>query len=163
MHVLSLLPCPSARRCTLQPGFLHFSAMIANRAWQPGSPGGGEGEGGGERGGLPREGVASCHAHLPANPVWPYSVSSLTWHPCPASSFVVQSSLAWGHFPCPPPPPPRGPFSSGPRSWYSLTLSRCPADKQGREGASCSEGFPPHSTGGLLPSSFQCSTGASHC
>lgn len=27
---------------------------------------------------------------------------------------------------------------------------------------SCSEGLPPHSIGGLFPSSFLCSTGASH-
>lgn len=53
--------------------------------------------GGGE--GLLREGVASCHAHLPANPVWPYSVSSLTWHPSQASSFAFLSSpiLGGGH------------------------------------------------------------------
>lgn len=46
--------------------------------------------GGGE--GLLRKGVASCHAHLPANPVWSYSVSSLTWHPSQASSFAFLSS-----------------------------------------------------------------------
>lgn len=46
--------------------------------------------GGGE--GLLREGVASCHAHLLANPVWSYSVSSLTWHPSQASSFAFLSS-----------------------------------------------------------------------
>lgn len=32
-HVLSLLHCPSARRCTLQSGFLHFTAMIVNGTW----------------------------------------------------------------------------------------------------------------------------------
>lgn len=58
--------------------------------WSMGPSGLAPSGGGGE--GLLREGVASCHAHLPANPVWPYSVSPLTWHPSQASSFAFLSS-----------------------------------------------------------------------
>lgn len=97
--------------------------------------------GGGE--GLLREGVASCHAHLPANPIWPYSVSSLTWHPSQASSFAFLSSPILGGARGTPQVGPRDLPLGGPGSWkLSLILPRLPADKHGGVPPSCAPQVP---------------------